>query len=63
MDQRDFADVLERAWERRSEWENMGILAHGKIVRLGDFESSKDLFELLDAMVSVVSKAQNENKL
>lgn len=58
-----FADTLERAWERRHEWKNMGILGHRRIARLGDFDPSKDLFELLDAMVSVVSKAQNENKL
>jgi glycosyltransferase involved in cell wall biosynthesis len=43
-----FADALERAWERRHEWENMGILAHGKIARLGDFDPAKNLIELLD---------------
>ena len=43
-----FAVALERAWERRHEWKDMGILAHGGIARLGDFDSSKDLIELLD---------------
>jgi hypothetical protein len=48
IDRRDFADALERAWERRHEWKDMGILAHGRIARLGDFDSSKDLIKLLD---------------
>jgi hypothetical protein len=48
IDRRVFADALERAWERRHEWKNMGILAHRRIARLGDFDPSKDLIELLE---------------
>jgi len=43
-----FAAALERAWVRRHEWKNMGILAHRRIARLGDFDPSKDLIELLE---------------
>jgi glycosyltransferase involved in cell wall biosynthesis len=43
-----FADALERAWERRHEWKNMGILAHLRIARQCDFDPSKDLIELLE---------------
>jgi glycosyltransferase involved in cell wall biosynthesis len=48
-----FADALERAWERRHEWKNMGILAHGKIARLGDSDPSKNLMELLYEVAAV----------
>ena len=50
-----FADALERSWERRHEWENMGFLAHGKIARLGDFDPSKDLIELLEKVDCSIS--------
>lgn len=43
-----FAKALERAWVRRHDWKNMGILAHGRIAGLGNFETSKELIELMD---------------
>lgn len=43
-----FAKALERAWVRRHEWKDMGILAHRRMARLGDFDPSKELIDLLD---------------
>jgi hypothetical protein len=42
-----FAKALERAWARRHEWKDMGILAHGRMVRLGHFDPSMELIALL----------------
>lgn len=46
-----FAKALERAWARRHEWEEMGILAHRRIAGLGAFDPAKELFDLLHEVV------------
>jgi glycosyltransferase involved in cell wall biosynthesis len=41
-------DALERAWERRSDWEHIGKLAHEKAMQLYDPTPGKTLLHLLE---------------
>jgi glycosyltransferase involved in cell wall biosynthesis len=43
-----FGDALERAWQRRAEWHEMGCRAHESVkARLGDFDSPERLMKLM----------------
>jgi len=44
-----FALALERCWEARANWAQMGVKAHAKAVEVSDSEPSKRLLEVLES--------------
>jgi glycosyltransferase involved in cell wall biosynthesis len=45
-----FARAMERAWEKRSRWEEMGALAHTKILNRFEVLPERQLLELLESI-------------